>query len=144
MNTKKLNIVVTDDHPLVTKSLKDIFDRNILTMCNVEYSNFYEITLSHHAMCFYNFEFKNKNYLIFSNSGKGIHNCNLDSSGFTNNKLYYYDKDFDINLFITFIYTLSLHIWEITYNNEKNNKTIDQSIDQLDLIYPKHINAIVF
>ena len=26
MNTKKLNIVITDDHPLVTKSLKDIFE----------------------------------------------------------------------------------------------------------------------
>ena len=129
-----------ENSDLSAGSLRDIFDKNILNMCNIDLNNLHDISLENHAMCFYNFEYNNNNYLIFSNSGKGADNCNLDDTGFINNKLYYYDKDFNIVIFINFIYKLSSQIIEIIYNNNYNKKTIDESINELNLVYPKNIN----
>jgi hypothetical protein len=125
-----------ENRDLSAGSLKDIFDKNILNMCNIDLNNLNDISLESHAMCFYNFKYNNNNYLIFSNSGLGSDNCNLDANEFINNKLYYYDKDFDIVTFINFINKLSLNITSLTFRN----KIIREKIDKLDFVYPRNIN----
>jgi hypothetical protein len=118
--------------------IPNLHDNYIFKLCDFKFNNLKRISLDQHAMCFYNFEYNNRNYLIFSNSGKGINNCQLDSNEFINNKLYYYEKDFDIQLFIIFIYKLSLNIFKLTHNVLDKGSLIGL-IDDLTLIYPRNV-----
>jgi hypothetical protein len=105
---------IIENTNIIAGSIKNIFDSKILKLCNINYNNLYDIALDNHAMCFYNFKYNNRNYLIFSNSGKGIDYCQSNDHNFINNKLYYYRDDFNLNVFLNFIIKLSNKIWEIT------------------------------
>ena len=131
---------IIENLELSAGSIKDIYDSTILKMCNINYNNLYNVSLQNHAMCFYNFEYNDRNYLIFSNSGLGINNCQFNSDNFINNKLYYYNKDFDIELLLIFIINLSNKIYDITIGLYLK-ESIDELINLLEITsYPKNIN----